>query len=79
MKKLYGTIQELSALDKNLLDACVERFGTRAIKYTEINEDQQGLFILLDPEDAVRPLEFLTEEQVQNLQPYTPVIDEGRE
>lgn len=68
MVKLYGTIQELSELDKSILDACVEKYGTKASRYTEVKEDKDGLFITLNPEDAIEPVTFLSEAQLKNLQ-----------
>lgn len=63
MVKLYGTIQELSALDKNILQASILQFGTNAERYTDILEDEQGLYVLLNEQEPIVPVSFLTPEQ----------------
>jgi len=73
MVKLYGTIQELYELDKRLLKASVAEFNTNAVRYTDVKEDSNGLFITLNPLDAIAPLTFLSVEQSQRLQPYIPI------
>jgi len=73
MKLLRGTPEQLAEIDSRInagLAQTVENY--HADRYTDIQKDQQGSFILIDENDLRNPLQFLTAEEMLNLMDYTP-------
>lgn len=73
MKRLNGTPEQLAEIDSRInagLAQTVENY--HADRYTDIQEDEQGAFILINENDLRNPLQFLTGEEISTLIDYTP-------
>ena len=73
MKLLRGTPEQLAEIDYRInagLAQTAENY--HADRYTDIQKDQQGSFILIDENDLRNPLQFLTTEEIAALIDYTP-------
>jgi len=77
MKRLNGTPEQLAEIDYRInagLAQTVENY--HADRYTDIQEDTQGSFILIDENDLRNPLQFLTGEEIVSLTDYIPIQEE---
>ena len=73
MKRLNGIHKQLQEINTRINQGMSETIeGYHADRYTEIQEDQQGAFILIDENDLRNPLQFLTGEEISTLIDYTP-------
>lgn len=77
MKRLNGTPEQLQAIDTRINQGMSETIeGYHADRYTEIQQDEQGSFILIDENDLRNPLQFLTNEEIGLLTDYIPIQEE---
>lgn len=72
MKLIRGTPEQLQEIDTRINSGLVSTCeGYHADRYTEIQEDEQGSFILIDENDLRNPMQFLTLDEIAQLQTYT--------
>ena len=73
MKRLNGAPEQLQGINTRINQGMSETVsGYHADRYTEIQQDEQGSFILIDENDLRNPLQFLTAEEIAALIDYTP-------
>lgn len=76
MKRLNGTPEQLQNIDTRINSGMSQTIeGYHADRYSEIQQDGQGSFILIDENDLRNPLQFLTPEEIELLTDYIPPTD----
>ena len=77
MKQFRGAPEQLALIETRINTGLTQTVaGYHAGRYTEIQEDTQGSFILIDENDLRNPLQFLTAEEIATIIDYIPPVTE---